>query len=60
VHLHTYRDQSRSRHFDLIGHHRSIDLVTLTAAGILLVGFASALVALLAPRSSVPLAQFID
>jgi hypothetical protein len=49
MHLHTYRDQSRARHFDLIGHHRSIDLVTLAAAGILLAGFACALAALLVP-----------
>jgi hypothetical protein len=47
MHLHTYRDENRSRHFDLIGHHWSIDLVTAAAAGVLLVGFACALVALL-------------
>jgi hypothetical protein len=47
MHLHTFRDEKRSRHFDLIGHHWSIDLVTVTAAGLLLVGFACALVALL-------------
>jgi hypothetical protein len=47
--LHTYRDQSRSRHFDLVGgggHPWTIDLVTVTAATILVVGFACALVAL--------------
>jgi len=47
--LQTYRDESRSRHFDLIfggKHPRSIDLVAATAAGILVVGFACALVAL--------------
>ncbi|KRR03428.1 hypothetical protein CQ12_40205 [Bradyrhizobium jicamae] len=47
--LQTFRDDSRSRHFDLIGgkgHPWSIDLVTVTAAGILVVGFACALVAL--------------
>jgi hypothetical protein len=49
MHLHTHRDQSRSRHFDLIGHHWSIDLVTLGAAAILLAGFACALVMLLVP-----------
>jgi hypothetical protein len=44
MHLHTYRDESRSRHFDLIGGHRwSIDLVS----GILLMGFACAVAALL-------------
>jgi hypothetical protein len=47
MHLHTYRDESRSRHFDLIGgHHRSVDLVAATASGILVVGFACAVVAL--------------
>jgi hypothetical protein len=47
--LQTFRDDSRSRHFDLIGgkgHPWSIDLVTVTAAGILVVGFACALVVL--------------
>ena len=47
--LQTYRDEARSRHFDLVGgggHPWSIDLVAATAAGILVVGFACALVAL--------------
>jgi hypothetical protein len=45
--LQTYRDESRSRHFDLIGRHQwSIDLVTLTASAILVAGFACAVVAL--------------
>lgn len=46
--LHSYRDESHSRHFDLIGgdgHPWSIDLVSVTAAGILLAGFACALMA---------------
>jgi hypothetical protein len=46
--LHSYRDESHSRHFDLIGgggHPWSIDLVSVTAAGILVVGFACALIA---------------
>jgi len=46
--LHSYRDESHSRHFDLIGgggHPWSIDLVAVTAAGILVVGFVCALVA---------------
>jgi hypothetical protein len=47
MHLHTYRDESRSRHFDLIGHNWSIDLVAVTAASILVVGFACAIIALL-------------
>jgi hypothetical protein len=47
--LQTYRDESHSRHFDLIGGRRhpwSIDLVAATASTILVVGFACALVAL--------------
>jgi hypothetical protein len=47
MHLHSYRDESRSRHFDLISHNWSIDLITVTAAGILVVGFAGAIAALL-------------
>jgi hypothetical protein len=45
--LQTYRDDTRSRHFDLIGgggHSRSIDLVAVTAAGLLVMGFACAVV----------------
>ena len=44
--LQTYRDESRSRHFDLIGgrkHPRSIDLVLVATSGMLSVGFACAL-----------------
>ena len=48
MHLHTYRDETHSRHFDLIGHRWSVDLVAVTAAGVLVVGFACAFVALLA------------
>jgi hypothetical protein len=47
--LQTYRDESRSRHFDLTGgggHPWSNDLAAAIAAGILVVGFACALVAL--------------
>jgi hypothetical protein len=47
MHLHTFRDENRSRYFDLIGHNWSIDLVTVAAAGLLVVGFACALVAVL-------------
>ena len=46
--LQTYRDESRSRRLNLIGGGCapwSIDLVFVTASGILLVGFACALVA---------------
>jgi hypothetical protein len=44
----TYRDEHRSRHFNLVGNHWSIDLVTVAFAGLLLAGFACAFVALLA------------
>ncbi len=47
MHLQTYRDESRSRHFDLIcgrERPRSIDLVLVTTAGMLVVGFACALI----------------
>jgi hypothetical protein len=47
MHLHTFRDEKRSGHVDLIGHHWSIDLITVTAASILVVGFACALAAVL-------------
>ena len=50
MHLHTYRDESRSRHFDLIGgrgHPWSIDLVVAISLGILLIGFGCAFAALL-------------
>jgi hypothetical protein len=43
----THRDESRSRHFDLIGRGGwSIDLVAATASGILVLGFAGSLAAL--------------
>jgi hypothetical protein len=50
VRLQTFRDDGRSRHFDLIGgkgHPWSIDLVTVTTASILILGFASAVAAML-------------
>jgi hypothetical protein len=50
MHLHTYRDESRSGHLDLIGgrgHPWSIDLVAVIASGLLLVGFGCALAAIL-------------
>ncbi|MFB9267407.1 hypothetical protein ACFFWD_30395 [Bradyrhizobium erythrophlei] len=47
MHLHSYRDESHSRHFDLIGRNWSIDLITVTAAALLVVGFASAGIILL-------------
>jgi hypothetical protein len=49
--LRTYRDESLSRHFDLIGggdHPWSIDLVSVTASGVLVMGFTCALIARLA------------
>ncbi len=55
--LHTYRDESRSRHFDLIGgrgHPWSIDLVTVTASGILVMCFAFA-IASASQRHAAPL-----
>jgi hypothetical protein len=55
MHLHTYRDENRSRHFDLISEGqrpRSIDLVVAMTSGILVVGFACALVVSL--TSTVP------
>jgi hypothetical protein len=50
MHLHTYRDESRSAHLDLIGgrgHPWSIDLVAVLASGILVLGFACAVAAIL-------------
>ena len=50
MHLHTYRDESRSGHLDLIGgrgHPWSIDLVVVMASAILLIGLACAFAALL-------------
>jgi hypothetical protein len=47
--LQTHRDETGSRHFDLIGggdHPWSIDLVAVTAAGLLVGGFACAVVGL--------------
>ncbi len=46
--LHSYRDDSHSRHFDLIGggdHPWSIDLVCVVASAMLVLGFACALIA---------------
>ena len=45
MHLHVYRDESRSRHFDLISGGeppRSFDLVLAITSGILVLGFACA------------------
>ena len=46
--LHAYRDKNRSGHVELVGggdHPWTIDLVTVIAAAILVIGFAGALVA---------------
>jgi len=48
MHLHVYRDKSHSGHTDLVGegdHPWTVDLVTVIAAAILVVGFAGALAA---------------
>jgi hypothetical protein len=45
--LQTFRDNNRSRPFDLIGNGWCIDLVTVTAATTLVLGFAGAIAALL-------------
>jgi hypothetical protein len=50
--IQTYRDESRSRHFDLVyggARTRSIDLVCLITATMLLASFTCALVVPLAP-----------
>jgi hypothetical protein len=46
MHIHVYRDKSRSGHFDLVGegeHPWTIDLVVVTTVAMLVVGFAAAL-----------------
>jgi hypothetical protein len=48
MHVHLYRDECRSGHFDLVGagdHPWTIDLVAVTVAAMLVVGFVGALVA---------------
>jgi hypothetical protein len=53
MHLHTYRDENRSRHVDLISggqRPRSLDLIVAITSGILVVGFACALVVSLTSR----------
>ncbi|MGL3109396.1 hypothetical protein [Bradyrhizobium sp. BR 1432] len=49
MHLHAYRDENHSSHLDLVGGRDrpwTIDLVTVTAAAVIVVGFACALVVL--------------
>jgi hypothetical protein len=46
--LHAHQDQNQSRHLDIVGggnHPWSIDLVTVTAAALLVAGFVAALTA---------------
>jgi hypothetical protein len=46
MHLHVYRDKARSGHFELVGdgeHQWTIDLVTVAAVAVLVIGFAAAL-----------------
>ncbi len=53
MHFHVYRDEDRAGHVDLVGEGDqpwTIDLVSLTAAAILVVGFACAIVAHLLVR----------
>jgi hypothetical protein len=45
MHLQIYRGEASPRHFE-VGHHWSIDLVTVAAAVLLLAGFVGAIVAL--------------
>jgi len=48
MHLHVYRDESRSAHIDVVGegdHPWTFELVTVVATAILVVGFAGAIVA---------------
>jgi hypothetical protein len=47
--IQTYRDASRSRHFDLVGrgvHPWSVDLVSIGASGFLVIGFVCAVTAM--------------
>ena len=53
MHLHIYRDKSRAGHIDLVGegdHPWTIDLVSMVAAAVLVVGFACAILAHLVVR----------
>jgi hypothetical protein len=48
--IRTYRDQARSAHLDLTGggdHPWTVDLISVSAAAFLLIGFAAALAQLL-------------
>lgn len=48
MHLHAFRDESRSGHLDIVGdgkHRWTIDLITVAAAAVLVVGFVAAIAA---------------
>jgi len=48
MHLHVYRDESRSAHIDVVGegdHPWTFDIVTVMAVAILVVGFVGAFAA---------------
>jgi hypothetical protein len=47
MHLRSYRDENHSRHLDLVGQRWTVDLVTVTAASILMLGFLGAVATLL-------------
>ena len=60
--LHTYRDESRSRHFDLISggtHPRSIDLVVILTSILLVVSAICALFAVIDANGTVGLAHWV-
>jgi hypothetical protein len=60
--LHTYRDESHSRHLDLIGggkHPRSIDLVVILISILLVVGAACALIAVVDAHGTIGLARWV-
>jgi hypothetical protein len=57
MHLHTYRDESHCRHFDLISEGkrpRKIDLVLAVASSMLVIGFVCALTLMVSFASTVP------
>jgi hypothetical protein len=60
--LHTYRDESHSRHFDLVSggqHPRSIDLVVILTSILLVVGAVCALIAVIDANGTVGLAHWV-
>jgi len=60
--IQTYRDESHSRHFDLVSggkHPRSIDLVVVLTSILLVVGAACALLAVVDANGTVGLAHWV-